>query len=78
MAEQQTTTVDKPSKLATVSEFLSATRTEMDKVSWPPRPDLIQSTRAVIIGAIILGVAIGLVDKLLQLILVDGVAALAR
>jgi len=32
----------------------------------------------VIIGAILLGVAIGLVDKLLTLILVNGVAMLAR
>ncbi len=78
MAEQQTTAAENPGKLAMVSEFLADTRTEMDKVSWPPRPDLIQSTRAVIIGSIILGVAIGLVDKLLQLLLVDGVAALAR
>ena len=48
------------------------------EVSWPAKPELIQSTRAVIIGSIMLGVAIGIVDKLLQIILVDGVAMLAR
>jgi hypothetical protein len=32
----------------------------------------------VIIGSIVLGIAIGVVDKLLSLILVDGVAALTR
>ncbi len=71
-------TVEQPGKVAIVRDFLVDTRAEMDKVSWPPKPDLIQSTRAVIIGSLLLGVAIGLVDKLLQLILVDGVAALAR
>lgn len=74
----ETTTVEQPGKVAVVRDFLVDTRAEMDKVSWPPRPDLIQSTRAVIIGSIILGVAIGLVDKILQLILVDGIVALVR
>jgi preprotein translocase subunit SecE len=78
MAEQLTTTAEKPGKLAMVRGFLVDTRAEMDKVTWPARPELIQSTRAVIIGAILLGVAIGLVDKLLTLILVNGVAMLAR
>jgi len=78
MADDTTTTMDKPGKLAMVRGFLVDTRAEMDKVTWPARPELIQSTRAVIIGAILLGVAIGLVDKLLTLILVNGVAMLAR
>jgi preprotein translocase SecE subunit len=78
MADQLTTTAETPGKLAAMRDFLVDTRAEMDKVNWPAKPELIQSTRAVIIGALLLGVAIGLVDKLLTLILVDGVAMLAR
>lgn len=78
MTEDMTTTMDKPGKVAAVRDFLVETRAEMDKVSWPAKPELIQSTRAVIIGSIILGVAIGIVDKLLQIILVDGIAMLGR
>jgi preprotein translocase SecE subunit len=78
MADEATTTMDKPGKLASARDFLVETRAEMDKVSWPAKPELIQSTRAVIIGSIILGVAIGIVDKLLQIILVDGIAMLGR
>ena len=78
MADQVTPTVEKPGKVAAVRDFLVDTRAEMDKVSWPAKPELIQSTRAVIIGSIMLGVAIGIVDKLLQIILVDGIAMLGR
>ena len=78
MADQMTTTVEKPSKIASVRDFLVDTRAEMDKVSWPAKPELIQSTRAVIIGSIMLGLAIGLVDKVLQVVLVNGVAMLGR
>jgi len=78
MTDDMTTTMDKPGKVAAVRDFLVETRAEMDKVSWPAKPELIQSTRAVIIGSIILGVAIGIVDKLLQIILVDGIAMLGR
>jgi preprotein translocase subunit SecE len=78
MTDETTTTVEKPGKIAVVRDFLVDTRAEMDKVSWPPKPELIASTRAVIIGSIMLGVAIGIVDKLLQLILVDGIAMLGR
>ena len=78
MADQVTSTVEKPGKVAAVRDFLVDTRAEMDKVSWPAKPELIQSTRAVIIGSIMLGVAIGIVDKLLQIILVDGIAMLGR
>ena len=65
-------------KVAVVRDFLVDTRAEMEKVSWPPRPELMKATKAVVIGALMLGVVIGLVDWILQKILVDGVALLAR
>ena len=76
--EQSEAVVQSPGKLATMRDFLVDTRTEMEKVSWPAKPELVKATRAVIIGSIVLGLVIGFVDKLLSLILVDGVAALTR
>lgn len=64
-------------KAIAVRDYIVASRHEMDKVTWPGKDELIASTRAVVIGSLLLGVAIGLVDKLLTLILVNGVAALA-
>ena len=59
-------------------EFLEAVRAEMRKVTWPTRPELIKATRMIVVLSLILGVVIGLMDWVLQKILVDGVAALAR
>ena len=58
--------------------FLVAVREEMRKVTWPTREELIKATRMIIVMAIALGIAIGLMDWVLQLILVEGVARLAR
>jgi preprotein translocase subunit SecE len=58
--------------------FLESVRAELRKVTWPTRPELIKATRMVVILSLVLGVAIGLLDWLLQLILVRGVAALAQ
>ena len=58
--------------------FLSAVNAEMKKVSWPTREELINATRMILIMSVVLGLLIGWMDLLLQLILVDGVARLAR
>ena len=65
-------------RLDAVRGFLTAVQAEVKKVSWPTRPELIKATRMVVILSLVLGIAIGLLDWLLQLILVRGVAALAR
>jgi preprotein translocase SecE subunit len=67
-----------PGKLVVARDFLVDTRAEMDKVSWPPKDELIKATRAVLFAALLLGVIIGLVDKILQWILIDGLAALTK
>ena len=41
-------------------------------------PELIKATRMIIVLSIVLGITIGLLDWVLQVILVDGVARLAR
>jgi preprotein translocase SecE subunit len=58
--------------------FLTAVRDELRKVTWPTKPELIKATRMIIVLSILLGLTIGLMDYLLQLILVEGVARLAR
>jgi preprotein translocase subunit SecE len=59
-------------------DFLVSVRAELAKVSWPTQDELVKATRMVVILSLIIGVVLGLLDRLLQLILVDGVAALAR
>lgn len=71
-----------PSRLArmvhSTGDFLRAVRAELGKVTWPSRDELIKATRMIVVMSIILGLAIGWMDLLLNLILVDGVAALSR
>ena len=59
-------------------QFLVGVREEMKKVTWPTRDELIKATRMIVILSIVLGITIGLMDYVLQAILVDGVARLAR
>jgi preprotein translocase SecE subunit len=67
-----------PGRVGQAVDFLVATRSELEKVSWPSRDELTKATKAVVIGALVLGVFIGLMDKVLTWILVDFVAYLSR
>jgi preprotein translocase subunit SecE len=67
-----------PAKFHAARGFMESVQAELRKVTWPTRPELIKATRMVVILSLVLGIAIGLLDWLLQLILVRGVAALAR
>lgn len=67
-----------PARIGAFRGFLSHVQAEMKKVTWPSRAELIKATRMVVILALVLGITIGLVDFLLQLILVRGVAAIAQ
>ncbi len=58
--------------------FLLGVREEIRKVTWPTREELVKATRMIIVLSIALGITIGLMDWVLQLLLVDGVARLAR
>ena len=59
-------------------DFLTGVREEIRKVTWPTREELVKATRMIIVLSIVLGVIIGLMDWLLQLALVEGIARLAR
>jgi preprotein translocase subunit SecE len=64
--------------IAGTVEFLKSVRGELGKVTWPTRPELVNATRMIVVLSVLLGLAIGWMDWLLNLILVDGVAALSR
>lgn len=59
-------------------DFLVAVRAELGKVTWPTRDELVKATRMVVVFALVLGVVIGLLDWLLNLILVTGIARLVQ
>ncbi len=59
-------------------EFFRAVRSELGKVTWPSRDELTKATRMIVILSVVLGLLIGWMDLLFNLILVDGVAALSR
>ena len=58
--------------------FLVGVREELRKVTWPTRDELAKATRMIIVLSIVLGFTIGLLDFVLQAILVSGVAHMAR
>jgi preprotein translocase SecE subunit len=78
MSTTESTDIAEPGRIGAVRDFLVSTRYEMEKVSWPPKLELSKATRAVVVGSLLLGVVIGLVDWILTKILVDGVSALTR
>jgi preprotein translocase subunit SecE len=75
---QLTTEPREPGVLSRSAGFLTAVRAEMRKVTWPTREELQKATRMIVVLSLVLGVAIGIMDVVLQKILVDGVARLAR
>jgi preprotein translocase subunit SecE len=75
---QLTTEPREPGALGRSANFLTAVRAEMRKVTWPTREELQKATRMIVVLSLVLGVAIGIMDVVLQKILVDGVARLAR
>jgi preprotein translocase subunit SecE len=58
--------------------FLRAVRAELGKVTWPSKDELMKATRMIVVLSVVLGLAIGLLDWMLNLVLVNGVAALSR
>jgi preprotein translocase SecE subunit len=59
-------------------EFLRAVRAELGKVTWPAKDELLKATRMIVVLSVVLGLAIGWLDWVLNLVLVNGVAALVR
>jgi preprotein translocase SecE subunit len=63
-------------KIGRLIDFLREVRGEVQKVTWPGMEELRKATVVIVIFVVILGVVIGLMDMLLQLVFVTGVARL--
>ena len=61
-----------------VASFYQEVVTEMRKVTWPDRDQLKDTTIKIIIFVLFIGAVLGIVDVLLQLILVEGIPSLFR
>ena len=67
-----------PSFPVRVATFYQEVVTEMRKVTWPDRDQLKDTTIKIIIFVLFIGAVIGILDVLLQLILVEGIPSLFR
>jgi preprotein translocase subunit SecE len=50
-------------------EYFAAVRTELAKVSWPTRAEMMESTRIILVLCFVLAIAVFLVDRILSLAL---------
>ena len=69
---------DKGSRLGSAWAFLVEAKAELYKITWPTVPELKRATLAIVILSVVLGLAIGWLDKILSWVLVDGIAQLTR
>ena len=52
-----------------IQTFLGEVQVELKKCTWPTRPELLESTVVVIVAVLILAVAVGFSDLVLNMIL---------
>lgn len=79
--DSQVQVAERPGRLAWLARtvaYVRASWEELPKVSWPTWNELYLQTRAIVILSVIVGLLIGWMDLLLQLVLVDGIARLTR
>ena len=62
--------------LGRLVDFLREVRGEIQKVTWPGVEELRKATLVIVVFVALLGLVIGLMDLLLQLVFVTGVARL--
>ena len=68
--------VERPGFFARLVQFYHEVQDEMRKVTWPDRNQLKDTTIKIIIFVLFLGAIIGVIDLILQLILVQGIPSL--
>jgi preprotein translocase subunit SecE len=68
--------VERRSFPSRVVQFYHEVQDEMRKVTWPDRNQLKDTTIKIIIFVLFLGAIIGVIDLILQLILVQGIPSL--
>jgi preprotein translocase subunit SecE len=52
-----------------IKTYFAETRTELKKVTWPSRQDIIDSTRVVVVATFIVTIFVGIVDQVLSRII---------
>jgi preprotein translocase subunit SecE len=67
-----------PSLPVRVATFYQEVIAEMRKVTWPDREQLKDTTIKIIIFVLFIGAILGVVDVILQLILVEGIPSLFK
>ena len=67
-----------PSFPVRVANFYQEVVAEMRKVTWPDREQLKDTTIKIIIFVLFIGAVLGIVDVILQLILVEGIPSLFK
>jgi preprotein translocase subunit SecE len=67
-----------PSFPVRVANFYQEVVAEMRKVTWPDREQLKDTTIKIIIFVLFIGAILGIVDVILQLILVEGIPSLFK
>jgi len=67
-----------PSFPVRVANFYQEVVAEMRKVTWPDRAQLKDTTIKIIIFVLFIGAVLGVIDVLLQLILVEGIPSLFK
>ena len=67
-----------PAFPARVANFYQEVVAEMRKVTWPDREQLKDTTIKIIIFVLFIGAVLGIVDVILQLILVEGLPSLFK
>jgi preprotein translocase subunit SecE len=68
--------VERRSLPSRVVQFYHEIQDEMRKVTWPDRPQLKDTTIKILIFVLVMGAVIGMIDLILQLILVRGIPSL--
>ncbi len=52
-----------------IKQFVVNVKTEMFKVSWPNREELLNSTSVVLVSVMLLGIFVGIIDLLYTLVI---------
>jgi len=68
--------VERRSVPSRVAQFYQEVQDEMRKVTWPDRAQLKDTTIKIIIFVLFIGAVIGIIDLILQMILVRGIPSL--
>ncbi len=68
----------KPSFIERVTNYLKGVRTEMKRVVWPGREEVISSSLIVIVTLVVFSVFVLVIDQISSFVIIDTLAGLGR